>query len=116
MDDDFQTCVEETESDLTDDEQEAQSIKYNVARIVKLSSGNFALFAPFDNDDGIRLITIGALDDLEPHIPTAEECTTNVQGIRDNESVTKADLVQGRNLLSALGLVKPEEPIKRRNL
>lgn len=99
---------------MTDDEQEAESIKYNVARIVRLSSGAFALFSPFDNDDGIRLITIGELGDIEPYIPTVEQCEVSIRAIKDAESMTATDLAQGRTLLEALGLTQPIEPLKRR--
>jgi len=37
--------IDEEGTILTDDELEAHTVKYNVARIVRLSSGNFALFA-----------------------------------------------------------------------
>lgn len=60
---------------MTDDEQEATSIKYNVARIVKLSTGRFALFHPFDNDRGMPLRTIGTIEELAPLIPSSEEIT-----------------------------------------
>lgn len=99
---------------MTDDEQEAESIKYNVARIVRLSSGNFALFSAFDNDDGIRLIHIGDLNSLEPFIPTAAECEVAIRSIRDSETVT--DLTEGHNLLQALGLATKPEPLKRRDV
>lgn len=59
---------------MTEDEQEAHSIKWNVARIVKLTSGAFALFAHYQ-DGGLPLIQIGTLAELESFIPTAEECS-----------------------------------------
>ncbi len=59
---------------MTDDMQEALSIRYNTARIVRLSSGAFALFAPWTNADGMPIIHIGTLTDLTDLIPSANEC------------------------------------------
>ncbi len=58
---------------MTEDEQEAQSIKWNVARIVRLSSGAFALFSHY-RENTLDLIKIGTIEELATHIPTADEC------------------------------------------
>lgn len=58
---------------MTPDELEAQSVKYNVARIVRLSSGNFALFSHY-HSGAINLIKVGTLEALADDIPTAEAC------------------------------------------
>lgn len=58
---------------MTDDEQEALSVKYNVCRIVRLTSGNFALFMPFSNDEGLPLEHIGPIEEIVSKILSAEQ-------------------------------------------
>jgi hypothetical protein len=55
------------------DYYEAQSIKWNTARIVRLSSGLFALLSPF-NEGAIDLIKVGTLEEIAGHIPTYDQC------------------------------------------
>jgi hypothetical protein len=57
------------------DYYEAQSIKWNTARIVCLSSGLFALLSPF-NEGAIDLIKVGTLEEIAGHIPTYDECVS----------------------------------------
>jgi len=81
------------------DEQEAHSIKWNVARIVRLSSGNFALLTHY-RAGALDLIKVGTLEEIAGFIPTAEQCIPD-ESIRspvfpkeDNKSgkLTKLDL------------------------
>lgn len=58
---------------MTRDEQEALSVVYNTQRIVRLHSGNLALFSTWDNDTGIQLLTIGPFEGIVGYIKTAEE-------------------------------------------
>jgi hypothetical protein len=60
-------------NDRTADELEAESVKYNVARIVRLTSGAFALFTHYHSST-LSLIKVGTLEEIAPHIPTAEQC------------------------------------------
>lgn len=55
------------------DELEALSIKYNVARIVRLSSGNFALFSHY-RAGTMDLIKVGTIEEIVGLIPSADEC------------------------------------------
>ncbi len=96
---------------MTPDEQEALSIKYNVARIVRLSSGNYALFAPWHNDEGMPIIHIGTLADMEGLIPTFAEVTDWLSV--DNHRA-EYDEVKATGLLARLGLTKPKQPFERR--
>lgn len=106
---------EQEEPELSDDEIEARTVKYNVSRIAKLSSGKFALFTPFSNDEGIKVVHIGTLEELQHLIPTADECQDFVQALRDESApLSNEDRVQGLAFLTLLGLTKPKEPFKRR--
>jgi hypothetical protein len=58
---------------MTPDHQEALSTRYNVARIVRLTSGAFALFS-HQRPSGMDLLAIGTLAEIEPLIPSAEQC------------------------------------------
>lgn len=92
----------------TDDERlEALHVRYNCGRIVRLSSGRFAIFSPWTNNDGIDLITIGDLASLENLIPTEAEC---IEWTRE--------LHKPIDLAAMLGIAKPTQPppppIKRR--
>lgn len=95
---------------LSPDEQEACSIKYNIARIVQLSSGNYALFYPWSNSAGMPLVAIGPIEEIIRYIPTFEECDEHCAV----EIINEVSLAQGRSLLSKLGLLKPEKPLERR--
>lgn len=57
----------------TADELEAESVKYNIARIVRLTSGAFALFTHY-HSSALSLIKVGTIEEIAPHIPTAEQC------------------------------------------
>ncbi len=61
---------------MTDDEEEAKNAKYNCCRIVLLTSGAFALFMPFSNDEGMPLEHVGTIEEIIPKILTAAECDT----------------------------------------
>ncbi len=52
---------------------EAESVKYNVARVVRLSSGRFALFSHY-RASALDLIKVGTIEEIAPHIPSADEC------------------------------------------
>lgn len=52
---------------------EAQSVKWNVARIVRLSSGRFALLTHY-NEGALNLIKVGTLEEIANYIPSASEC------------------------------------------
>lgn len=58
---------------MTDDELEAQSIKWNVARIVRLASGRFALLTHY-RGAALDILKIGTLEEIADHIPTYEQC------------------------------------------
>lgn len=60
----------------TEDELEVSSIKWNVARIVRLSSGNYALLTHY-RAGALDLIKVGTLEEIAPYIPTAEQCEVN---------------------------------------
>ena len=90
---------------MTPDEQQARSRKYAAnCAVLRLTSGNFALFAPHDNETGMDLIAIATWAELESLVPSIEDLTYQPP------TITPA------NLLAMLGLAKPETPIKRRSL
>lgn len=95
---------------MTPDEQEALSIKYNIARIVLLSSGNYALFYPWSNSEGMPLVAIGSIEEITPYIPSYEECNSHCAV----EVINETSLAAGRSLLAQLGLLKQEKPMVRR--
>src|SRR5882757_7314530 len=72
--------------DRSADELEAHSIKWNVARIVRLSSGRFALLTHY-RAGALDLIKVGTIEEIIDHIPTAEQCIPDRA-----ESTTKAKL------------------------
>jgi hypothetical protein len=85
------------EDQQSEERLEAASIKYNVARVVRLSSGRFALFTPFSLADGLALTAIGTLDEIGPLIPTAEQCSalaapTRTQTAPSGGKATSLDL------------------------
>ena len=59
--------------DRSADELEAHSIKWNVARIVRLSSGRFALLTHY-RAGALDLIKVGTIEEIASYIPTAEQC------------------------------------------
>ena len=83
---------------MTDDELEAQTCKYNTSRIVRLSSGLFALFHPWDNDLGMPLAAIGTLAEIASQIPSVEEVQAHAASL-----VGEHDRSAGQSLLSQLG-------------
>lgn len=105
---------------MTEDEQEAYSIKYNVARIVRLNSGNLALFYPWDNHNGMPLQHIGSVEEVIALIPTTEEVIAYCERISASEPQRQYRIKSepnnsiAREFLAKIGLIKPEEPIKRR--
>lgn len=79
---------------MTDDEQEAKSVKYNVCRIVRLSSGNLALFNPFTNQSGLPLVAIGPDAEILPQILTAEQVDQyHIQWERDEMAERRRDIL-----------------------
>lgn len=98
---------------MTDDEIEAASLKYNCARIVRLSSGNFALFYPWSNSAGMPLVGIGSLDNLAALIPSADEVISFCEETAHDRS--DYDVVKAKSLLQSLGFKPkpPPEPLRR---
>lgn len=78
--------------DRTADELEAESVKYNVARIVRLTSGAFALFTHY-RVGSLDLIKVGTIEELAPHIPSADACSyTEPRSAREKSKLTTLDL------------------------
>jgi len=88
------------------DEVEALSYKYHGCNILRLSSGAYALFLPWTNAEGMPLVFIGPMADIEPLIMSTTELQAN---LRELERPTEENKIAGRSLLAALGLVKPIE-------
>jgi len=95
---------------MTDDMQEALSIKYNSSRILRLSSGTYALFAPWTNAEGMPMIHIGTLAELADLIPSANECESWVQSITPLRETQPSTMDLGR----LLGITRPTIKIERR--
>lgn len=74
---------------MTDDEQEANSIKWNVARIARLSSGNFALLTHYV-EGRLDILKIGTLAEIEALIPTEAQCACEYAAPRSK--LAKLDL------------------------
>ncbi len=55
------------------DRLEAESIKWNVARIVRLSSGRFALLTHY-RAGALDIIKVGTIEEIVDFIPTYEQC------------------------------------------
>ena|SRR6266576_3192245 len=75
---------------------EAESVKYNVARIVRLSSGRFALFS-HHRAGALDLVKVGTIEEIADLVPTAEQCAFAVDSRRLAEpertkKLTKLDL------------------------
>ena len=65
------------EDDRMRDRLEAESVKYNVARIVRLSSGRFALFSHY-RAGTLGLIKVGTIEEIADHIPSAGDCAATI--------------------------------------
>ena len=91
---------------MDDNEVEALSYKYHGCNILRLSSGAYALFLPWTNAEGMPLVYIGSLAEIEPLIMSTTELQAN---LRELERPTEENKVAGRSLLAALGLAKPIE-------
>ncbi len=91
---------------MLDDETEALSYKYHGCNILRLSSGAYALFLPWTNAEGMPLVYIGSMAEIEPLIMSTTELQANLQEL---ERPSEESRVAGRSLLTALGLVKPIE-------
>ncbi len=61
------------EDDRSADLLETHSIKWNVARIVRLSSGRFALLTHY-RAGALDIIKVGTIEEIVDHIPTYEQC------------------------------------------
>jgi hypothetical protein len=94
---------------VTDEELQAASCKYNCDRIIRLPSGRFALYAHWDNEEGIPFKAIGTLEEIGPMIASVDEIENHYAKIIAERSKNK-----GNELLAKLGLGKAKEPIKRR--
>jgi hypothetical protein len=90
---------------MTDEEIEAANTKYWTSGIVRLSSGRYAIFDPFSNEDGMPLRAIGTLAEIEQFIPDARD----VYEYARQQNAAKDE--SPRDLLISLGLI---QPIKRR--
>lgn len=85
--------------DRTADELEAHSIKWNVARIVRLSSGRFALLTHY-RAGALDIIKVGTIEEIVDYIPTSEQCYSD-------DSVERKMAVKGNvnDLLAGIGLI-----------
>jgi len=61
-------CKVKWGNSMNDDETEALSYKYHGCNILRLSSGAFALFLPWTNAEGMPLVFIGTMAEIEPLI------------------------------------------------
>ncbi len=91
---------------MDDNEVEALAYKYHGCNILRLSSGAYALFLPWTNVEGMPLVFIGPMAEIEPLIMSTAELQAN---LRELERPTEENKIAGRSLLAALGLVKPIE-------
>ncbi len=64
---------------MNEDEVEAASYKYHGCNILRLSSGAFALFLPWTNAEGMPLVFIGPMVEIEPLIMSITELQANLQ-------------------------------------
>ena len=91
---------QEVQAPLADDRSadilETHSIKWNVARIVRLSSGRFALLTHY-RAGALDIIKVGTIEEIVDHIPTAEQCYEDEPRVKRG----KADL---NDLLADIGL------------
>lgn len=86
------------EDDRIADELEAHSIKWNVARIVRLSSGRFALLTHY-RAGALDIIKVGTIGEIVDHIPTPEQCVTEYKPRRESKDKSNLD-----ELLADIGL------------
>lgn len=86
------------ENDRIADELEAHSIKWNVARIVRLSSGRFALLTHY-HAGALDIIKVGTIEEIVDHIPTPEQCVTEYKPRRGAKDKSNLD-----ELLADIGL------------
>ena len=77
--------------DRSADELEANSIKWNVARIVRLSSGRFALLTHY-RAGALDLIKVGTIEEIVDFIPTAEQCIPDQPTTKAKLKLDLADL------------------------
>lgn len=85
------------------DYYEAQNIKWNTARIVRLSSGNYALLSPF-NEGAIDLIKVGTLEEIAGAIPTYDECVAYCERTASKPIAKRAGPRGTAELLADIGL------------
>lgn len=92
---------------MTEDEQEALSIKYTAGGVVALSSGNLAVFSHFSNKDGLSLLCICPPDQLWERLREIQADNTVVETfyVMPKESPMAGVLA---------ALIKPVEPMRRR--
>lgn len=76
---------------------EANSIKWNVARIVRLSSGRFALLTHY-RAGALDIIKVGTIEEIVDYIPTPEQCVTEYKPPREVKG-------NASDLLADIGLV-----------
>lgn len=88
------------EDDRSADLLEAHSIKWNVARIVRLSSGRFALLTHY-RAGALDIIKVGTIEEVVDHIPTPEQCIPDYTRLSRSNSRPKQDLSE---LLADIGL------------
>jgi len=88
------------EDDRSADILETHSIKWNVARIVRLSSGRFALLTHY-RAGALDIIKVGTIEEITPFIPTAEQCYEDEPRPSVARRLGKADLTE---LMADIGL------------
>ena len=89
------------EDDRSADILETHSIKWNVARIVRLSSGRFALLTHY-RAGALDIIKVGTIEEILPFIPTVEQCEPDYEPRKSMaRGLGKADLTE---LMADIGL------------
>lgn len=88
------------EDDRSADLLEAHSIKWNVARIVRLSSGRFALLTHY-RAGALDVIKVGTIEEIVDHIPTSEQCIPDSSVGHRQVETKKRDV---SDLLADIGL------------
>lgn len=78
--------------DRSADLHEAESIKWNVARIVRLSSGRFALLTHY-HAGALDIIKVGTIEEIIDHIPTAGQCVTEYKAPKASGKANLSDLL-----------------------
>jgi hypothetical protein len=87
---------------VTEDELEANHAAYNCCRIVRLSSGRFAVFSPWTNDDGIGLVALGTWAECERAVLSVEECSAAWEHAHALEQSRRQTLAQ------IIGVAQPQ--------